>query len=217
MSSTTVFIAGLTGKFARMLVGHLLAKPNVRINGTARSPSKLPSEISSNPRVTVFQADADDLTNIRQALKGSSVAICCYLGDQDLMFEGQKKLIDASIEERVPRYIAGDWSLDFRNLKYGEVPMKDPMKKITEYLDERKDQISGVHILNGEFMEVLFAFSGLYDAQNTTFNYWGSGIEKLDLTTYDDAARYTAEIALDQSANGFIEGSFVHVLWKFSC
>ena len=217
MSSTTVFIAGLTGKFARKLAGHLLAKPNIRIHGTARSPSKLPAEISSNPRVTVFQADADDLTTIRQALNGSSVAICCYLGDQDLMLEGQKKLIDASIEEGVPRYVAGDWSLDFRNLKYGEVPMKDPMKKITEYLDERKDQISGVHILNGEFMEILFAFSGLYDAKNTTFNYWGSGDEKLDLTTYDDSARYTAEIALDQSANGFIEGSFVPVLWGFSC
>ena len=206
MSSTTVFIAGLTGKFARMLAGYLLAKPNVRINGTARSPSKLPSELSNNPRVTVFQADADDLSTIRKALKGSSVAVCCYLGDNDLMLEGQKKLIDASIQEQVPRYIAGDWSLDFRNLGYGEMPMKDPMKKITEYLDERNDQIKGIHILNGEFMEVLFAFSGLYDEKTTTFNYWGSGDEKLDLTTYEDAAKYTAEIALDQSANGFIEG-----------
>ena len=179
MSATTIFVAGLTGKFARLLAGHLLAKPNVRINGTARTPSKLPDNLSSNPRVTVFQADADDTTTIRKALKGSSVAICCYLGDNDLMFQGQKKLIDASIAEGVPRYIAGDWSLDFRLLEYGDMPVKDPMKKITEYLDEKKSQINGVHILNGEFMEILFAFSGLYDAKNTAFNYWGSGDEKL--------------------------------------
>ena len=206
MSSTTVFIAGLSGKFARKLAGHLLAKPEVRVHGTARSPSKLPSELSNNPRVTVFQADASDENTIRKALKGSSVSICCYLGDNDLMYEGQKRLIDASIAEGVPRYIAGDWSLDFRGIKYGEAPMKDPMKHITEYLEEKKDQIKGVHVLNGEFMEVLWAFSGLYDAKTTTFNYWGSGDEKLDLTTYDDAARYTAEIALDSSVHGFIEG-----------
>ena len=209
MASKTVFIAGLTGKFARSLAGHLLAKPNVRIHGTARSPSKLPKELSSNPRVTVFQADADNEANIREALRGSSVSICCYLGDSKLMYEGQKKLIDASIAEGVPRYVAGDWSLDFRNLKYGDMPLKDPMKHVTEYLEEKREQIKGVHILNGEFMEVLWAFSGLYDAKSATFNYWGSGDEKLDLTTYDDAAKYTAEIALDETANGFIEGNVV--------
>lgn len=217
MSATTVFIAGLTGKFARLLAGHLLAKPNVRITGTARSPSKLPSELSSNPRVEVFQADADNVTTIRKALKGSSVAICCYLGDHNLMREGQKKLIDAAIAEGIPRYIAGDWCIDYRNIKYGEAPMKDPMKQVTEYLEEKQDQIKGVHVLNGEFMETLFSFSALYDVESNTFNHWGSGNEKLDLTTYDDAAKYTAEVALDSHANGFIEGQLRSFLASLGC
>ena len=207
--STTVCIAGLTGKVARLLTGHLLAKPNIHINGIARSPAKLPSEIASNPRVTVFQGGADDVATIRKALKSSSVAVCCYLGPNDLMLEGQKTLIDAAIEEKVPRYIAGDWSLDYRRLQYGEVTTKDPMKRIAEYLAERKDRIQGVHILNGEFMDVFWSFSGLYDGNKGVFRYWGTGDEKLDLTTYDDAAKYTAEIALDKDANGFIEGKYL--------
>ena len=128
------------------------------------------------------------------------------------MENGQKTLIDAAIAEGVPRYIAGDWSLDFRKLKYGEHPAKDPMKRVAEYLDEKKDQIKGVHVLNGEFLDIFWGMSGVYDANTTTFKYFGDGSEKLDLTTYNDAAHFTAEVALDKDAVGWLEGK--RSLWS---
>ena len=207
---STVAIVGLTGKFARQLAGHLLSKPNVHINGICRSPNKLPAELANNSRVSIFQASSDDVPALRKGLKGANVAVCCYLGDNNLMQEGQKTLIDACIAEGVQRYIAGDWSLDFRALEYGQHPLKDPMKRIGDYLDEKKDKIEGVHLLNGVFMEVFWSFSGHADTTTDTFKIWGSGNEKLDMTTYDDAAAYTAEIAADPKANGWFEGISLH-------
>jgi hypothetical protein len=206
MSKTTVAIVGVTGKFARLLTNHLLSKPSIYIHGICRSPSKVSSEISSHPRVSIFQASSNDIPAIRKGLQGSSVTICCYLGDNELMEDGQKDLIDASIAEGVPRYIAADWSLDFRALEYGQQPVKDPMKRVAEYLDEKKDQIKAVHILNGVFMEIAFSYMGLVDPFKDKWTIWGTGNEKLDMTTYSDAAAFTAEVAADPSVDGWIEG-----------
>jgi len=125
------------------------------------------------------------------------------------MIEGQKRLIDACIAENVARYIASDWCIDFRGLKFGDHPNKDPMKDVQLYLEEKekKGEIKGVHVLNGAFTEVMWApFLGIADAKEGVFRYWGTGDEKFDMTTYADAAAFTAEVAADPNAIGFVNG-----------
>ena len=144
------------------------------------------------------------------------MVICCYLGNESLMVDGQKLLIDACIEEGVPRYIASDWSLDYRALKMGDLPSKDPMKQVYAYLQDREKEgkIHGVHVLNGAFMEVMWAsFMGLFDETVPKFTYWGTGDGKSEMTTMADAAAYTAEIASDPSVTGVVNGkwSMFHV------
>lgn len=204
MATTTVTIAGVTGKHARLVAKHLLSHPNVNVHGLCRSPSKIPAFLSENTRFKAFESSSTDTTIIREALKNASAAVCCYLGDDELMINGQKLLIEACIAEGVPRYIASDWSLDYRSLKYGDHPSKDPMKHIQEYLEQRQDKIKGVHILNGCFMETFWSFAGTWDSKDQTFRYWGDGNEKWDLTSYDDSAHFTAEAALDKDATGFL-------------
>lgn len=206
-TTTTVTIAGITGKLALQITKYLLESPSVHINGLCRDPTKLPSSITTNPRVTIFQGTATDTEGIRKALHGTSVAICCYLGDNDFMVSGQKTLIDACIAEKVPRYIASDWSLDFSRLEFGDLPIKDPMKHVAAYLDERKDQIKGVHVLNGAFLEV--PWRSIWDAQEKNFIVWGTGEEKWDLTSYGNAAEYTAKVALDPKASGYLYCEFL--------
>jgi NAD(P)H-binding len=164
----------------------------VHINGLCRTPSKLPGSLATNPRVTIFQATATDTDQIRSALRNASVAICCYLGDPTVMVAGQKTLIDACIAEKVPRYIASDWSLDYRRLELGDLPSKDPMKHIAAYLD----------VLNACFLEA--PWRSLWDAQGQNFKYWGTGEEKWELTSYGTAAEFTARVALDPEATGYL-------------
>ncbi|KAG4442634.1 hypothetical protein IFR05_001890 [Cadophora sp. M221] len=209
MPSTTIAIAGFTGKTGHLITKSLLARhPTARINGICRSTSKVPAEYLSSPNIQVFRADSTDSTALRRGLTGASACICCYLGDDKFMVEGQKTLIDACIAEKVPRYVASDWTVDFRQLEFGEHPSKDPMKHVLAYLEEKEDrgEIKGVHVLNGGFMEVLTSpYAPWMNLDEGTFKYWGTGDEKVDMTTYEDAASFTAEIAVDDGANGFIE------------
>jgi hypothetical protein len=76
------------------------------------------------------------------------------------------------------------------------------MRSVYDYLQEKEKHgdIHGVEILNGAFTEIIFApFTGYFDGKGT-FSYWGTGDEKLQVTTMADAAAYTAEVAMDPTA-----------------
>lgn len=127
--------------------------------------------------------------------------ICCYLGDDNLMENGQKSLVDACEVEGVSRYISSDYSLDFTKLELGQLPAKEPMKQVQEYLNGKT--VQGVHVLIGIFMETFFtSFFGVWNAKDTYFSYWGSGKKMWESTTYDNAAQFIAAVIQDSSAVG---------------
>ena len=112
----TIVIAAIAGRTSLLIARHLLAtKPDIAIRGTVRDLAEVPSDVSSNPRVKIVQADANDYEKLKEVLRGSQTCICGYNGSPDVMLEGQKTLIDACIEERVARYIASDWCIDYRD------------------------------------------------------------------------------------------------------
>ncbi|KAF3011740.1 hypothetical protein E8E14_010676 [Neopestalotiopsis sp. 37M] len=208
--SMTVGIAGITGKFARLVVNHLLKEPNVQIRGYCRNVNKLPEELRAAPNVTIIEGEATETDKLRQFARGCDVVVCCYLGDASLMVEGQKRLIDACEAEGVPRYVASDYSLDFTQLEYGQHPNKDFSKHVKAYLEEedqagRKKTVQGVHVLIGAFMETFWSsYFEVFDAKECKLSFYGSGDEIWESTTYDTAAEYTAAVALDRDATGLL-------------
>lgn len=200
--TTTVGIAGITGKFARLLASHLLKHSDISIRGYCRNASKVSAPLTSSSQVQIIQGEAFDKEQIRAFVSGLGVVVCCYLGDDNLMLEGQKALIDACEENKVPRYIASDWALDYTKLEFGQLFVKDPMKHVKAYL-ETKHNVKGVHILVGGFMDPVFSpFFNILDPKTATFRYWGEGDEVWEGTSYDNAAEYTAAIARDPTAVG---------------
>ncbi|KAJ5721451.1 nmrA-like family protein [Penicillium malachiteum] len=203
----TVGIAGFTGKFAKRLVSHLLKRHNVSIRGYCRDPSKAPETISSSAQVTLFEGDAFNKDALTVFAKGCDVIVCCYLGDDKLMVDGQKMLIDVCDECEVPRYIASDWALDYTKLKLGELFPKDPMIHVKAYAGTKK--VQGVHILIGGFMKPIFSpFFNIYDPQSQALRFWSSGDEIMEGTTYNNAAEFTAAVAVDQKATGILKCNF---------
>lgn len=197
----TVGIAGITGKFARRLVSHLLKYPDVVIRGYCRDPSKVPKSLAFSPRVHIIQGQAFDSDALDRFVETCDVVICCYLGDDKLMVDGQKALIDSCERGNVPRYFASDWALDYTKLEFGQLFVKDPMKHVKAYLEAKK--VKGVHILIGGFMEPVFSpHFNFFDAKTTTIRFWGEGDEVVEGTTYDNAAEFTAAVALDPNAIG---------------
>ncbi|KAJ3544622.1 hypothetical protein NM208_g2954 [Fusarium decemcellulare] len=202
MSSLTVGIAGITGKFGRLLASKLLQNSNINLRGYARDPTKVIPSIAESPRVQLFKGEAFDDASIKPFVTGTDVIICAYLGGDDLMIDGQKKLIDACDEVGVPRYVASDWGLDYTKLKLGELFPKDPMIHVKAYLETKKNT-KGVHILIGGFMDpVLSPFFNIWDPQSQTLRYWGEGDEPFEDTSYENAAEFTAAVVADESAYG---------------
>lgn len=104
----TVGIAGITGKFAKRLASNILKHPDVTVCGYCRNPSKVSDPIASSTQVTLIKGDAFDHDAIRNFVDTCDVVVCCYLGDDKLMVDCQKALIDACEECNVPRYVASD-------------------------------------------------------------------------------------------------------------
>ncbi|VBB74007.1 Putative protein of unknown function [Podospora comata] len=144
---------------------------------------------------------------LKRFVTGCDVVICAYLGDDNLMIEGQQTLIDACEESgTVTRYVASDWSLDYTKLKLGELFPKDPMIKIKGYLDEKAAggaRVKGVHVLIGGFMDaILSQFYGIWHPETKSIRFWGEGTEVWEGTSYENAAEFTAAVVADREAVG---------------
>ncbi|KAH8817757.1 nmrA-like family protein [Flagelloscypha sp. PMI_526] len=201
---TVIGIAGITGKIARLIAQSLLAYPEVKIRGFCRDPTKYDT---TDDRINLIKGEASDASSIQTFVNGCDAVICCYSGlDNALMVDGQKLLIDACDKAGVDRYIASDWTINYTKLELGLLENKDAMKHVKTYLDSPERKVKGVHILVGTFMETWFApFFGIFDAKDDkepTLNYWGTGNEVWEGTTYSDAAKFTAAVVLDSSAVG---------------
>jgi hypothetical protein len=103
--------------------------------------------------------------------------------------------------EGVKRYIASDYSLDFTKLEYGQLPSKDPMKTVKDYLSTKT--VKGVHVLIGAFMDTFWSqWFGVWDPVKVSFYYWGTGEEAWESTSYENAAEFVSAVALDGGAIG---------------
>lgn len=78
MSPSKILVLGGTGP-AGICVLHELLHRNHDVVAYARSPSRIPSELSSNPLLTIIQGEMSDYKAFSSALKGCS-AIISHLG-----------------------------------------------------------------------------------------------------------------------------------------
>lgn len=208
MAPITVGLAGITGKFGRLLASQLLRNEDVLLRGYARDPSKVDATLASSSRVSLFKGEAFDDDAIKPFVNGCDVVVCAYLGSDELMVDGQKKLVDACEESGVPRYVASDWALDYTKLKLGELFPKDAMIHVRAHLQTKK-KVQGVHVLIGGFMDPLLSpFFNVWDPESKTLQYWGEGTEPWEGTSYANAAEFTAAVIADRSAVGIKKCSF---------
>ncbi len=78
-------------------------------------------------------------------------------------------------------------------------PMRSVYKFPHQYLD--KSPIAATSILNGAFADEILSYNTpLYNVENYSVGYWGDKFDwKIDFTTMDNTADYTAAAALDST------------------
>lgn len=206
-----VLIAGITGNVGQHLARHAIAK-GLSVRGLGRSPSKLDPTIKLESFVQ--SKNYYDIPAIEAAVKGVDAIIVAYLGTPELQMDGQLILLRAAERAGVRIFHTSTWNYDFRKTKFLEHESYDPFVAF-QRIAELSSPIKPIYVLTGVLAEVLFSLDGradfspksggVFDPKEKCFEYYGTGHEKYQWTTEEDAAKFSIEIIMSkeaQSGNG---------------
>jgi NmrA-like family len=194
----SILVAGGTGNLGGRIVKALIAR-GAEVRAIVRNGSE-PEKIQKLTELgaKVIAVDLSDVEELKQTCQGASCVVSALSGLHDVIVDSQTKLLDAAIAAGVPRFIPSDFASDFTKLPEGENRNFDLRKEFHQYLD--KSLIAATSILNGAFADILSYGTPLYDVKNYSVGYWGDKLDwKIDFTTMDNTADYTAAAAIDST------------------
>lgn len=195
--NTTILVAGATGNLGGRIVKALLAQgANVRALVRHSSDEGKVAHLKQS-RVDVVMVDMDNLEELTQACQGVSCVVSVLQGLHDVIVDTQTLLLNAAVAAGVPRFIPSDFSTDFTQVEPGENRNFDLRREFKSILDQAP--IAATSIMNGAFAEILAYGTPLLNMKDKTVGYWESPELKMDFTTMDDTAAFTAAAALDAS------------------
>jgi hypothetical protein len=146
--------------------------------------------------------DLRSASEVIPACMGMSCVVSALQGLRDVIVDAQTVLLDAAIKADVPRFIPSDYSIDFTKFPAGENRNLDLRREFHKRLDETS--ISATTIYNGAFAELLTGQMPLILFKLKRVLYWGNPDQRMDFTTMDDTAAFTARAALDPSTPRFL-------------
>lgn len=193
-----VAVAGATGNMGRLISTSLRAR-NVTVKALIREgtdPKR--TELLRKAGIIVAETDLNDPTVLAKELLGATAVVSALSGLRDTILGSQKALLDGAVAAKVPRFIPSDFGLDFTKTEPGSNRNMDLRREFHKMLDE--SGIAWTSILNGAFMDMLAGEIPLINDRFHRVLYWGNDEQKLDFTTCEDVAAYTAAVAADPNS-----------------
>jgi uncharacterized protein YbjT (DUF2867 family) len=192
-----ILVAGATGNLGERIINALLAR-DAEVRAVVRSGCDI-EKLNKLEKlgVKIFTVNMSNVEEISNACIGVSCVVSALQGLKEVIVDTQKVLLDAAIASGVPRFIPSDYSIDFTRFPHGENRNLDLRRDFHKYLD--KTSVSATTIFNGAFAELLTDQMPLILFKLKRILYWGNADQRLDFTTMDDTATFTASAALDPS------------------
>ncbi len=202
MNPSTIVVAGATGNLGRRVVKALLER-GARVRALVR-PGALQEKVQALERLgaEVDIVDFSQPSQVALVCKDTSCVVSALQGLQNVVVETQKVLLEAAIQAGVPRFIPSDYSIDFTKFPPGENRNLDLRRDFHRILD--KASISATTIFNGAFADMLTGEMPLILFRLMRILYWGDADQRMDFTSIDDTAAFTASAALDRSTPRFL-------------
>lgn len=192
---TTILVAGATGDLGGRIIKALINK-GAGVRALVRQSSDTAKvEALTSLGAKVVQVDLNNADELKHACEGVSCVVSALAGLRDVIVDAQLLLLNAAVAAGVPRFIPSDFATDFTKLPEGENRNFDLRKEFHTHL--AKANIAATSILNGAFAEVLRYNTPFYNLKNNTVGFWGDADWKVDFTTKDNVAEFTAATALD--------------------
>lgn len=197
-----ILVAGATGDLGGRLVAALLQR-----GATVRALVRPETDPAKVARLTQHGVDVQpvafpDHAALTRACEGVSCVVSVLAGLREVIMEAQTQLLAAAVAAGVPRFIPSDFASDYTQQAPGANRNFDLRREFQARLDQAP--IAATSILNGAFAEVLTHNIPLLDFKQQQVGYWEDADWKIDFTTMDDAAAYTAAAALDPATPRFL-------------
>jgi hypothetical protein len=190
-----ITVAGATGDLGFRIVKALLEKgAEVRAIVRANSATEKIQQLEQMG-AKIYALPHWNLETLTAPCVGASCVVSALAGLRDVVIDAQKILLDAAVAAGVPRFIPSDYSLDFTKFTDGENRNLDLRREFHQYLDQAP--IAATSVFNGAFMDLLMGEMPFLLFKQKMVLYWGKVDYRWGLTTIDNTAEYTAEVALD--------------------
>ena len=202
MSDSTIVVAGAAGNLGGRIAGALRER-GASVRALVRhSTAREKIERLEGLGVAIARVDWGSASQVTAACSGASCVVSALNGLRDVIVETQTVVLGAAIDGGVPRFIPSDYSIDFTRQPPGENRNLDLRREFHLRLD--KAAIAATTIYNGAFAELLTAQMPLILFKRKRVLYWGNADQRMDFTTIDDTAAFTARAALDPSTPRFL-------------
>jgi nucleoside-diphosphate-sugar epimerase len=200
--SATIVVAGASGNLGGRIARALVARgASVRaIVRQTTAPDKI--ERLQKLGVSITTVDFGSPAQVTAACSGASCVVSALQGLRDVIVGTQAALLEGAIKAEVPRFIPSDYSIDFTKLTPGQNRNLDLRREFHGVLDGSR--VSATTIFCGAFAELLTGRMPLILFKRRRVLYWGDADQRMDFTTVDDTAAFTASAALDPSTPRFL-------------
>ncbi|WP_347053365.1 NmrA family NAD(P)-binding protein [Flavobacterium olei] len=199
----TIVVAGATGNLGYRIAAQLI-KNGAHVKAIVRSSSD-PEKVDSIRKMGIEVVVVNFLNReeLITALQGAQCVVSAVTGLHDVIVDTQLKILDAAISAGVQRFIPSDFSSDFTGIPYGENRNFDLRKEFQRHLDS--SPIKATTIFNGCFADILRYNTPLFNVKSQTVAYYENKADwRMDFTTMDDTAAFTAKAALDSTTPRFL-------------
>ncbi len=199
----SVIVFGATGDLGSRVVKYLNALgANVRCIVRTGSVSRA-KELLDSTRYEILEADYESIHSLEKACHGGSVVLSTVSGLEPVVIDFQTRLIQASVNSGIKRFIPADFAVDYHQIAKGETRNLNLLEQFRKIADNTKD-IQVTSILNGAFMDMLTGVAPFILYPINRILCWGDRDIKMDWTTIDDTALYTAHAVLDHSTPRYL-------------
>lgn len=194
-----ILVAGATGNLGQKICRELIKK-KVAVRAIVRNGSDDEKiKLLTNIGVDVFKTELTNERDLIEACKGVTCVVSALAGLHEVIIGTQTTILNAAVKAGVPRFIPSDFSTDFTRIPAGENRNFDLRKEFHKILDET--EIRATSIFNGAFADVLRYNIPLFNVPQKNIGFYeGKEDWKIDFTTMDDTAAFTAMAALDDDA-----------------
>lgn len=198
-----ILVAGATGSLGGKICLEL-HKKGALVRAVIR-PGSDPEKTKAlkEAGIEIMTADFSNPSRLEAACSDVNCVVSALAGLRETIVEAQGQLLDAAVKAGVPRFIPSDFCTDYTQLPEGCNRNFDLRKTFTGLAE--KSPIRLTSVFNGAFSYVLRFGIPLLDTKARQIAYYdGKAAWKIDFTSLEDTAAFTAEAALDDAAPRYL-------------